>query len=332
MSKELKDPTQDAGADGATTGSADEASQGVHPLLGHRTDAADKEITYETALNARRPAYLADHCIYGSAVLPAAAYVEMALAAATAACPGQDVILQGLAIQQAMFLEPDATRAVRTLLTREEPELFSFRVCSRAENDQHVESAWAEHASGKLITQQTGPAPERADLEVLRSTLTQTLAATELYRACHQRGLEYGPQFQAVCSLRTRDRQALGEIRIADHLAAQAAGYRLHPALLDACLQTLAAALQFDDISSALLPVGIDQVRVYVAGQSRVWSHARITADANAGKSLTADIDILTADGRFVASIEGLRIRRVKKKMLARSRQRDAGQAVSRVG
>ncbi len=332
MSNELRNPTPDAAADWATTRSESETSRCVHPLLGRRADAVDKGVVYETGLNIHWPAYLADHCIYGSAVLPAAAYVEMALAAATAACPGQDVILQGLAIQQAMFLEPDATRTVRTLLTREEPDLFSFRVCSRAEADAQVESAWAEHASGKLIAQTKGPSPAPVDLETLGSTLPQTLEATELYQACHQRGLEYGPQFQAVRSLRTRDRQALGEIRIADHLADQAAGYLLHPALLDACLQTLAAALQFDDISSALLPVGIDQVRVYVPGQSRVWSHARITADANAGKSLTADIDILSAEGQFVASVEGLRIRRVKKKMLARSRQRDAGQAVSRVG
>lgn len=332
MSNELRNPLRNAGADWATTGNADEPSRGVHPLLGHRADAADKGVVYETGLNVHWPAYLADHCIYGSAVLPAAAYVEMALAAATAACPGQDVILQGLAIQQAMFLEPDATRTVRTLLTREEPDLFSFRVCSRAESDQQVESGWTEHASGKLIAQTKGPAPAPVDLELLRSTLTQTLEAAELYQACHQRGLEYGPQFQAVRSLRTRDRQALGEIRIADQLADQAAGYLLHPALLDACLQTLAAALQVDDISSALLPVGIDQVRVYLPCQSRVWSHARVTADANAGKSLTADIEILTAEGRSVASVEGLRIRRVKKKMLARSRQRDAGQAVSRVG
>lgn len=332
MSNELTNAAQDVGQHRSTTGRSVGATGCSHPLLGNRTDVADKGIVYETALNTRWPSYLEDHCIYGSVVVPAAVYAEMAVAAATDACPRQDVILQGLAIQQAMFLEPGVTRVVRTTLTREEEDLFSFRICSRADSDKEVASTWSEHASGKLIAQEKGSAPDRVDLQPLRNTLTERVEATELYEACHQCGLEYGPQFQAVRSLRRGDGQSLGEVRIADRLSEQAADYLLHPALLDACLQTLAAALKLDDTSSALLPVGIDQVRVYVAGESSVWSHAQITSNTKSGKSITADIDILTGDGQFVASVEGLRIRRVKKRMLTRSRQREADQSLSRTG
>jgi myxalamid-type polyketide synthase MxaB len=254
----------------------------------------------------------------------------MAVAAATNACPRQDVILQGLAIQQAMFLEPSVTRVVRTTLTREENDLFSLQICSRVENDKAFESPWSEHASGKLIAQERGPAPDRVDLQSLRNTLTERVEATEVYEACRQCGLEYGPQFQAVRSLCTGAGQSLGEVRIADQLAEQVGDYVLHPTLLDACLQTLAGALEFDDLSSALLPVGIDQVRAYLAGTSSVWSHARVTSNKNAGKSITANIDILTGDGQVVASVDGLRLRRVKKRLLTRSRQREADQLLSR--
>jgi acyl transferase domain-containing protein len=332
MSKMSMNPAQEVGQRSSTTGESVGATGCLHPLLGSRIDVADKAIVYETVLNAHRPSYLVDHCIYGSVVVPAAAYAEMAVAAGTDACPGQDVILQGMAIQQAMLLEPGVTRIVRTILTREEQDLFSFRICSAAESDKEDESPWPEHASGKLIAQEKDRPPDRIDLQPLLTMLTETIEATELYEACRQRGLEYGPQFQAVRSLRTGGGQSLGEVRIADHLAEQAAGYLLHPALLDACLQTLAAALKLDDISSALLPVGIDQMRVYLAGGSRVWSRAQITSNTKSGKSITADIEILTADGQFVASIEGLRIRRVKKEIFARGRRREADQALSRMG
>lgn len=331
MSNKLKNPAQDVGQHSSTTGKSVGAARRSHPLLGNRTDVADKGIVYETALSARRPSYLEDHCIYGSVVVPAAAYAEMAIAAGTDACPRQDVILQGMAIQQAMFLQPGVTRVVRTILTREEKDLFSFRICSGADRDKGDESTWSEHASGKLIAQEKGLAPGQVDLQPLQKTLTERVEATELYEACHQRGLEYGPQFQAVRSLRTGDGQSLGEVRIADRLSEQAADYLLHPALLDACLQTLAAALKLDDISSALLPVGIDQMRVYIAGESSVWSRAQITSNTKSGKSITADIDILTGDGQFVASVEGLRIRRVKKEIFTRSRRRDADHSLSRV-
>jgi len=332
MSNELKNPAQDVGQHRSTTRRSVGATGCSHPLLGNRTDVADQGIVYETALNARWPSYLEDHCIYGSVVAPAAAYAEMAVAAGTDACPRQDVILQGMAIQQAMFLEPGVTRVVRSILTREEKDLFSLRICSRPNSDEEDEFTWSEHASGKLMAQERGSAPDRVDLQTLRKTLTESVEATELYEACHERGLEYGPQFQAVRSLRTGDGQSLGEVRIADHLSEQATDYLLHPSLLDACLQTLAAALKLDDISSALLPVGIDQMRVYIAGESSVWSRAQITSTTKSGKSITADIDILNGDGQFVASVEGLRIRRVKKRLFTRSRQRDADQSLSRTG
>jgi myxalamid-type polyketide synthase MxaB len=328
----LKNPEQNFGRHSSITGELVGATKCSHPLLGNRTDVADKGIFYETALNARSPSYLADHCIYGSVVVPAAAYAEMAVAAGTDACPGQDVILQGMAIQQAMFLEPGITRVVRTILTREEKDLFSFRICSGADSDKEDESTWSEHASGKLIAQEKGLAPDRVDLQPLQETLTEKVEVADLYEACHQRGLEYGPQFQAVRSLRTGGGQSVGEVRIADRLSEQAADYLLHPALLDACLQTLAAALKLDDIGSALLPVGIDQMRVYIAGESSVWSRAQITSNTKSGKSITADIDILTGDGQWIASVEGLRIRRVKKEIFTRSRRRGADQSLSRMG
>jgi hypothetical protein len=76
-------------------------------------------------------------------------------------------------------------------------------------------------------------------------------------------------------------------------------------------------------MAAALLPVGIDQVRVYRHGESSAWSRVQVTSNTKGGKSITADIDLLSRDGQFVASVEGLRIRRVNKKVFTRSRQRD---------
>lgn len=330
MGNELNDPAQNVGQHRLNSEATIGATRCSHPLLGNRTEVADREILYETALHSGYPSYLEDHCIYGSVVVPAAAYAEMAVAAGTDTCPSQDVILQGMAIQQAMFLEPGVTRVVRSILTREEEDLFSIRICSRADSDENDEHTWSDHASGKLLAQEKSTVPDRVALHTLREMLTESVEPTQLYDACRQRGLEYGPQFQAVRSLRAGDDQSLGEVCIADDLSEHAADYLLHPSLLDACLQTLAAALNLDDISSALLPVGIDQLQVYIAGESSVWSRARITSNTKSGKSITADIDILTGEGQSVASVEGLRIRRVKKGIFTRSRKRATDQSLSR--
>src|SRR5262249_19026274 len=54
----------------------------VHPLLGERLRSALRDVQYESAIGLDRLPYLSDHCVYGHAVFPAAAWLEMAFAAA----------------------------------------------------------------------------------------------------------------------------------------------------------------------------------------------------------------------------------------------------------
>ena len=60
------------------------ASAGGHPLLGEpwESAAAPDWRQYEATLSPGAPAYLAEHRLFGTAVLPGVAYLEMALAAA----------------------------------------------------------------------------------------------------------------------------------------------------------------------------------------------------------------------------------------------------------
>src|SRR5438105_2867142 len=74
-----------------------------HPLLGGRVRSALPITQFEAEINLWSVPYLADHRIHGSAVLPAAAYVEMALAAAAKVLGAGAQRIEDLKLEQVLF-------------------------------------------------------------------------------------------------------------------------------------------------------------------------------------------------------------------------------------
>ena len=81
---------------------------GRHPLLGRHFEFAQPAGTHlwEVTLDKEHLPYLDDHRIEGVAVLPASAYVEMAVAAAVEVFGAQSFALSDIEFHRALFL-PD---------------------------------------------------------------------------------------------------------------------------------------------------------------------------------------------------------------------------------
>ena len=135
------------------------------------------------------------------------------------------------------------------------------------------------------------------------------------YAAMSADGLEYGPAFRGIQRLWAGDGEAFAEIQVPPASAvpgaldvhdahdAHDARYAMHPAMLDAAFQTVAAAVGRDD-RQRYLPRGVARWRVMDVVGDRVWCHVKVTARGPEG--LTADIDVLNDDGRTVARVDGL--------------------------
>ena len=92
-----------------------------------------------------------------------------------------------------------------------------------------------------------------------------------------------------------------------------AAAYQLHPVLLDACLQSLAAVFLDHPETETYLPASIFQVhfesRLDLAQANyQIWCHAQVQP---ADRGATADIQIFLEDGRLIGSLKELRLRPV---------------------
>ncbi len=275
----------------------------VHPLLGFkRPDRASAWFNHvDTALFA----WLADHAVESTAVLPAAAVVEIALAAARARAPSATCLeVTDLEIRRPVVLEPQQTCELQTSLAREDG---GFELSSRP---RLAEQEAALHAVARVGAAQP-PEPPAA---FVAAPASQSIDASHLYAIAARLGLNYGPSFQTVERVEIASpREAVVRLD-ATRAGATEPGYLLHPVLLDGALQGLIALLadQIDsDVGVTLLPWRFGRVRLFEL-DGRPPAFARLRVGVVGSRSASADIELFDADERPIAHVSECWFRRVR--------------------
>ena len=194
-----------------------------HPLLGRRLPLALDQAVFETQVSSNILPYLDDHRVYGMAVLPGTAYLELALAAAAAIFAGQSSEVENVLIQEALILPPDEPQQVQTVVERGEEGRAEFRIASRGPGES---AKWVHLASGTVRAAGiSNEKPERVALEELRHRLTRSVTADAHYQHYEACGITYGPAFQGVRQIWRRDGEALGRVELPSEAAGDPAAY-----------------------------------------------------------------------------------------------------------
>ncbi len=299
---------------------------GSHPLLGQRLPLADAQhIYFQSACSQDWPQFLVDHQICGAVILPATAYMEMALAAATIVFPDVPVQLNQISIQQALILGENESKILQTVLKPEGDQAYSFQILSA--NAAETEAiTWTIHAAGRVSCGNVSIAPDPVDLAALQATSNGTIAGTDYYATLRQRGFDYGPNFQGLTQIWQTADHPLGRIQLPDSAITGAANYHLHPALLDACLQVLGAAFPQNGEDTLYLPVGLESLQIYQhAAHTQVWCQIQGLQAKDANQhNLVADLLLLDGEGRVVAQLTGVSLRRITQKAFNRALQKVA--------
>jgi acyl transferase domain-containing protein len=123
--------------------------------------------------------------------------------------------------------------------------------------------------------------------------------------------LIYGPAFQGVAEVWAGENEALGRIVAPAAIVTELSEYRIHPALLDACLQITLATIpdQLDGARAVFVPSKAERIRFYGGGERIAWCH--MTLVQSAARSLVGHFLVLAVNGETIAEIDGLRLRRV---------------------
>ncbi|MDB4967990.1 MAG: Beta-ketoacyl synthase, partial [Myxococcales bacterium] len=256
-----------------------------HPLLGTCVAVADGETALFTGrLSATTQSWLADHVVFDTAIAPATALVELALAAAHRL---------GLGCVEELTLEAPLALPAEFQLSVGSADDGGARALSLFARPEGGE--WTRHASGRL-----GPAQPVAmvDLAVWPPAGATALDVDGLYERLAESGLGYGPSFQGLTAAWRAGDALYAEVELPE--ADEAGGFRLHPALFDAALHVSLVEAGRD----VGLPFSWTGVTLHGAGGSRL--RVRI---APADERGTLSVAIADAAGAPVASVKGLRTR-----------------------
>jgi acyl transferase domain-containing protein/acyl carrier protein len=309
--------------------------ENAHPLLGRQIQSPALEGTvFESQLSAEWPPFLNDHRIFGTAILPATAYLEMALSAADALGAGPHA-LENVAILEALPLPDEGERTVQVILKPHPQPLsingegseITFQLVSRNENGD-----WRHHAEGRIqphpqplsIHSEGSTGHDGAPLQNAQNRCNESLSVDEHYRRNHENGLEFGAGFRGLEQIWRGDGETLGYVRLPDDLANDAGRYHIHPALLDSALQVLSAALPDDAL---YLPVSVDKIQIFETPGVTLWSHAQINLTPNPspnserGDLFSGNVSLYDDAGTLIAKVIGQRFKRTSREALQHATQ-----------
>jgi natural product biosynthesis luciferase-like monooxygenase protein len=166
--------------------------------------------------------------------------------------------------------------------------------------------------------------PGESLFENIRDRCREEISGPEFYKKLQGYVIQYGSSFQGIERLWRRDGEALGQIRLPKGLELEADFYRIHPALLDACFQVLAAALPALPQArngriaegETYLPVDLGSLRLHdrPRPEMKLFSHALLRPGAGGNaETFEGDVRILDEKEKIVIEASGLRLKQIER-------------------
>jgi FkbH-like protein len=264
------------------------------PLLGTHVESSDEpdRHLFQTDIDLRDPrfAYLADHRVTGEVWLPGAAFLDLALEAATAVQDGRQVGLADVRFLQPLRLDADTPVRLQLVLHPAADGFRDFTIASAVTG-----AVWERHVHGRVAV--TGFAESTAEgLALWRERCDEPADLPAVYAGLTALGIDYGPAFRGLEEGRHTADAALGRLtrRPSD-------GHLLHPAVLDAAFHT--AALPSDAPQGrAFVPAGVGRLHYTGRGTTPAW--AACTLRSLDGDTATLDLRLYDADEQLLLAAE----------------------------
>ncbi|KAK4175201.1 putative polyketide synthase [Triangularia setosa] len=296
-----------------------------HELLGVRSRDDNKHLLrWRNILKLEKLAWARHHSFQGHALLPASAYVVMAVDAAKAAVTGRTIShvelrdlkfptgiifepnLPGVEVLSSLLIENDTTKTLKAFFM-----LTSVIADGRTDMKKNftckVTVAFGTPSTNVLPMR---PVPRAETLSANPEAFYNMMAGT---------GLQYTGPFRGLQSLDRRCNFASGSLRRAHPEDTTRLG--ISPATLDSCLQAAFVTVSSPGdgaIWTAFLPLEIESVRLNLSlcdtkGQSDILAVDAYMTQAtpftrSAPASFTADVDIFNSEGQGEMRIEGLKV------------------------
>jgi SAM-dependent methyltransferase len=244
-------------------------------------------------------------------------YLEAAAAAAAKVLDRTDLVIADLRLHEALVLQDGLARTVQTTVTTSEPLTASVQIFSQDPDDNG--GAWTLHASASAMARaSTPPSAGTEHTAAIQARCDEVIDGSAFYARVNAEGIDVGGSVRAIERVWRREGEVLAQLSIPPEIAGDHT-FRLHPAVLDAAILTVGAAVsppagQNGDTVPAL--ACIDRTVLVTSAAARIFSHVVVREQTAAG--LVADLRLFDERGGDIASLEGIRIARAPKAALRR--------------
>ncbi|WHT16645.1 SDR family NAD(P)-dependent oxidoreductase [Crossiella sp. CA-258035] len=265
-----------------------------HPVLGAAVPLGDGSgVVLTGRLSRNTQPWLADHQVSGTAILPATAFIELAVRA------GDEVDcarVEELILGAPLVLDGEVEVQVKVDAPDEDGRR-SLAVHARPGAD----AAWTRHATGVLAP--GAPEPAEGLGAVWPPSGAVEIDLTAFYDEAAASGYEYGPAFRGLSRAWHVDGEVFAEVALPERVSVT--GFGLHPALLDAALQTVLLSQQ--EVAAGALPFAWEQAELHATGASALRARLRhLGAD---GEDTLVALTVADATGAVVFTTRSLRLR-----------------------
>ncbi|MEU9291985.1 SDR family NAD(P)-dependent oxidoreductase, partial [Streptomyces sp. NPDC048275] len=281
-------------------GTTDAAELGLapaeHPLLGAAVAVADDDGLLLTGRISRRThPWLADHVVLGSALLPGAAFVELALHAGAQVGYGT---IDELIIETPLAVpENGSVQLQLSVGAPDESDRRSVRVHSRVDGE---DGEWTRHASGALRGDDAAPREPEAAWPPAGAEAVDT---ADLYDRLTEAGFAYGPAFQGLRAGWRLGDDVYADVRLPKEQYEAAEGFGIHPALLDSAMHSLGLGVVENEADQVRLPFSWAGVSLHASGA--VAARVRLSPTG----ADTVRLTLLDAEGAPLLTADGLTLR-----------------------
>jgi acyl transferase domain-containing protein/NADPH:quinone reductase-like Zn-dependent oxidoreductase/acyl carrier protein len=282
-----------------------------HPLLAAAVPVGGRdEWVFTGQLSTETQPWVAEHVLFGNAVVPGTAHVELALAAGHRA---GSPVLDELVIEAPLIVADSVS--VQLQVTVGEADADGRRevaVYSRPETGTGGEGAWeaTRHARGVLAPAAAPGAARPAWPAQWPPEGAEPVAVDALYAALGDIGYDYGPVFQGLQAMWRDGDEVYAEVVLPDDTA-DVAAYGIHPALFDAALQSGTALVGVGTDAQQRMPFSWSGARIEQRGAARL----RVRASATGDSSLR--LDAVDESGAAVVTVDSVTFRPVEAAQLA---------------
>ncbi|WP_460625079.1 SDR family NAD(P)-dependent oxidoreductase, partial [Kitasatospora kifunensis] len=269
-----------------------------HPLLTGAVELAGSAGFLLTGrLSVQSHAWLADHVVLGSVLVPGTALLELAVRA------GDEVgceLVEELTLAAPLVL-PEVGGVRVQVWVGELDDSGRRAVTVHSRPDGADEQAWTLHASGVLSAEAVEPLA--FDASVWPPVGAEPMSVDGVYERFGAGGFEYGPVFQGLQAAWRLGTEVFAEVALPE--TADGGAFGLHPALFDAALHASAFFAADEPGQGGGVPFSWSGVSLHAAGASAV--RVRLSRSGEGAVSLA----IADTTGAPVASVESLLVRPV---------------------